>query len=51
MQKVIAVVITLFFGYLGLALGVGLMNWPDLGTIFAVISMGLFIWNALEKKN
>ncbi len=50
MNKVIAVIVTIVVGYLGSALGYEIMNWPQLGSVLAVITMGLFLWNAVERK-
>jgi small basic protein len=50
MGKVKAVVATIIIGYLGTALGVAIMNWPQLGPIAAIATMGIFILNAIEHK-
>ena len=50
MNKVIAVIVTIVVGYLGSALGYEIMNWPQLGSVLAVITMGLFLGNAVERK-
>lgn len=42
MNKVRAVILTLFVGYIGTAPGDELMNWPQLGPILAVVCMGCF---------
>ena len=50
MNKVIAVILTIVVGYLGSALGYKIMNWPQAWPGLAVITMGLFLWNAVERK-
>ena len=51
MNKVIAALVTIIVGYFATALGMELLNWPQLGPIAAVITMGIFLWNAIESKD
>jgi small basic protein len=48
--KAIAVVVTIIIGYLGSALGDAIMNWPQLGPVAAIATMGIFILNEIEHK-
>lgn len=50
MRKIIAVVATIVIGYFGTALGGLIINWPQLGPISAVATMGVFILDAIENK-
>jgi small basic protein len=50
MGKVIAVVVTIIIGYLGTTIGDAWINWPQLGPIAAIATMGIFILNAIEHK-
>jgi hypothetical protein len=50
MSKVIAVLVTLFFGYLGTTIGDAWMNWPQLGPIAAIATMGVLILNEIERQ-
>jgi small basic protein len=49
-SKVIAVVVTIIIGCLGSSLGDAIMNWPQLGPVAAIATMGIFILNAIEHK-
>jgi small basic protein len=49
-SKVIAVVATIIIGYLGTTIGDAWINWPQLGPIAAIATMGIFILNAIEHK-
>jgi small basic protein len=49
-SQVIAVVVTIIMGYLGTALGDAFINWPQLGPIAAIATMGIFILNAIERQ-
>jgi hypothetical protein len=49
-SKIIAVVVTIIIGYLGTSLGDAFINWPQLGPIAAIATMGIFILNAIEHK-
>lgn len=46
-----AVLATIAAGYLGDALIGVPMNWPDVGAVFAVATMGAFILRALNRKS
>lgn len=49
MSDILAIIVTIIFGFLGDAiLGVSL-NWPDAGAIFAVAAMGWFILRKIKK--
>ncbi|MEG0485011.1 MAG: binding-protein-dependent transport permease [Oscillospiraceae bacterium] len=50
MKKVVAVVITIIVGYFATVLGAELINWPQLGPVSAVATMGVFILNEIENK-
>jgi p-aminobenzoyl-glutamate transporter AbgT len=50
MKKIKAVALTIIIGYFATAFGVALMNWPQLGPIAAIATMGVFILNAIEHK-
>jgi small basic protein len=49
-SKVIAVVVTIIIGCLGSSLGEAFINLPQLGSIAAIATMGIFILNAIERK-
>jgi hypothetical protein len=49
-SQVIAVVVTIIFGYWGTALGDAFINWPQPGPIAAIATMGIFILNAIERQ-
>jgi hypothetical protein len=48
---ILAIAATIVIGYVGGALGHDFMNYPELGTIFAVATMGGFILAAIKKSN
>jgi hypothetical protein len=50
MKKIRAVVVTIMIGYFATALGDAFINWPQLGPIAAIATMGVFILNAIEHK-
>jgi hypothetical protein len=49
-NKIIAVAVTIIIGFLGSILGAALINWPQLGPVAAIATMGIFILNAIEGK-
>lgn len=51
MNKVIAAIATIIVSYFATVLGPELINWPQLGPIVSVITMGIFTWNAIENKD
>ena len=48
-KAVKASIIAIVLGYFGSALGYEVMNWPQLGPIFAIVVMGAAIITSLEK--
>jgi hypothetical protein len=50
MKKIEAVVVTIIIGYLGTTLGDAIINWPQLGPIAAIATMGIFILDEIEHK-
>ncbi len=48
-KAVISSVIAIILGYLGSALGYEIMNWPQLGSILAIVVMGSAIITSLKK--
>jgi hypothetical protein len=49
-DKVKAVVVTIIIGCLGTSLGDAFINLPQLGSIAAIATMGIFILNAIEHQ-
>ncbi|MEG0923785.1 MAG: binding-protein-dependent transport permease [Anaerovoracaceae bacterium] len=50
MKIIKAVVVTIIVGYFATVLGAELINWPQLGPISAVATMGAFILNEIELR-
>lgn len=48
---ILAIATTIIIGYVGGALGNDYMNFPELGAILAIATMGGFILNAIRKNN
>ncbi len=48
---ILAIVTTIIVGWVGGALGFDYMNFPELGTILAIATMGGFIMAAIRKNN
>lgn len=51
MNKIIAVILTLFAGFLGTFIFGAWINFPDAGAICAIATMGFFILSAIENNN
>lgn len=49
-KAIISSVIAIVSGYLGTVFGQEIMNWPQLGPIFAIVVMGFSVITSLEKK-
>jgi hypothetical protein len=48
---IFAVITTIVVGYIGTVFGLEIMNFPQLGTIMAVATMGSFILYQQKKSN
>lgn len=48
-KAIISSVVTIIVGYFGSAIGDAVMNWPQLGSILAIVVMGSVIITSLEK--
>ena len=51
MKKAAAAVVTFVVGYLGSAFFAEWMNWPQAGPVLAIAVMGVYILDAVEKRN
>jgi len=47
---VIAIIVTIVFGYVGIIIGAMLNLEGYLGVIFSIVTMGAFILHAIENK-
>ena len=48
-KAAISSIVAIILGYLGTAFRAEIMNWPQLGPIFAIVVMGSAIITSLEK--
>ena len=48
---ILAIIATVIIGYLGSVFGHEMMNFPELGAISAIATMGGFILYAVKKNN
>ena len=48
-KAAISSIIAVILGYLGTVFGAEIMNWPQLGSILAIVVMGSAIITSLEK--
>ena len=48
-KAAISSIIAIILGYLGTVFGAEIMNWPQLGSILAIVVMGSAIITSLEK--
>ena len=48
-KAAISSIVAIILGYLGTVFGAEIMNWPQLGSILAIVVMGVAIITSLEK--